>query len=125
MGRIIEASDLPIEDKLYLKKDLFGWRVVNPIRNTDGSINHVNLFFGGARNFAFLLIMLAFVLGFFYVYNHDTSEMQGVLENPCGYCGTIDMQKVMNERLIAFEKVNKELDNDIDFSLINNLTPVK
>lgn len=83
---IIEASELPSNEKIYLKKDGLGWRVVHPIRNPDGTINIINLLFGGWRNLIILLIILAFVLGFFYIYQHDTAEMKKVVENPCLYC---------------------------------------
>jgi hypothetical protein len=73
-------------EKIHLKKDNLGWRIVNPIKNEDGSINIINLLFGGKRNLAILLIILLFVLGFFYVYHHDTAEMRKVVENPCLYC---------------------------------------
>jgi hypothetical protein len=89
--KIIAASELPLEEKIYLKKDFLGWRIVHPMKDEDGSINWGNLIFGGWRNFFTLIIILMFVLGFFYVYYHDTTEMQKVVENPCEYCQQINL----------------------------------
>ena len=80
---------VPLEfegEKIYLKKDFLGTRVVHPPKNEDGSWNWFNLLTGGWNNFILLLFILFLVLGFFYVYNHDTVEMQKVVENPCAYC---------------------------------------
>ena len=96
---IIEAGDLPQDERIYMKKDFLGWRVVYPIKNPNGSINWFNLITGGKRNLIFTLIMIAFVLGFFWVYNHDTAEMQKVVKAPCSYCPTLDMRIVLEDRL--------------------------
>lgn len=85
-NRIIEASELPEGEKIYLKRDLFGYRIVYPIKNEDGKINMVNLLFGGWRNLFFLVLFLLLITGFIYTYQHDTQEMQKVVENPCKYC---------------------------------------
>ena len=41
----IEATQLPADEKVYLKKDFLGWRVVHPIKNEDGSYNWFNVCF--------------------------------------------------------------------------------
>ena len=46
---MIEAQNIPWEEKVYLKKDFLGWRVVNPIKNEDGTINWFNFILGGKR----------------------------------------------------------------------------
>lgn len=61
-GKFIEAQDLPEGEKVYLRKDRFGWRMVKPIKNPDGSFNWPNLLFGGWRNLLMLLFILAVVL---------------------------------------------------------------
>lgn len=45
-------------EKVFVKKDFLGWRVVHPIKNEDGTINWPNLIFGGKRNGFVLLIYL-------------------------------------------------------------------
>ncbi len=35
-------------EKHYVRKDLFGWHFIHPIKNEDGSINWKNLLAGGS-----------------------------------------------------------------------------
>jgi len=74
--RIIEASELPEQDNVFLKKDFLGWRIVNPIKNEDGSWNWVNLLFGGWRNLINLIILLIVISISVYFYKHDISQIQ-------------------------------------------------
>ena len=76
MNKIIEAGDLPEEDQVYLKKDIFGWRIVHPIKNRDGTINWTNLVFGGWRNFTFLIIILLITGFVLWSYRHDIQTIQ-------------------------------------------------
>ena len=73
MKHIIEASDLPEQDKVYLRKGYFGYRVVHPIKNDNGSINWVNLLVGGWGNLV-TLIFLAFVIGTFFYGIYDITH---------------------------------------------------
>ena len=91
MKKIIEASELPEGDKVYMKKDMFGWRIVHPYRNPDtNKIIPINLIFGGKRNLVVLLVILAFILSMIYIFKHDIRELeahyQDVLANPCDFC---------------------------------------
>lgn len=90
MSKIIEASRLPSEEKLYLKKDIFGWRVVHPIKNEDGSINYFNLILGGWRNLFILVLFLIIMFIIMYSYNHDITTLQNhysnISENPWEFC---------------------------------------
>jgi len=93
MAKIIEAAQLTLEDKVYLKKDYFGWRVVQPIKNDDGSYNWLNLLVGGARNGLFLLGILL-ILGFLmWSHYHDIQAIQDnygkIATNPLGWCRDI------------------------------------
>lgn len=83
---IIEASDLPEEEKLYLKRDGLGWRIVQPLKNPDGTINWVNFLFGGARNLLYLILILVVIGLFFYGHYEITKNMRGIVENPCSAC---------------------------------------
>jgi len=103
------------KEKVYLKKSGFGeYRVVYPIKKdlnkkfTFKNTNWKNFIYGGMENTLMVLFIVLLTLGFFYVYYHDTSEMQKVVENPCMYCGTQDMQRVIDERLDNFEKINQD-----------------
>lgn len=66
-NNIIESANLPETEQIYLKKGIFGWAVVQPIKNEDGSTNWINLLFGGYGNLFkllfFLLVIFLFILG--------------------------------------------------------------
>lgn len=72
-------------EKIYLKKNfLFGWGIINPIKNEDGSINWKNLICGGSW---FKLIVLGFIiliiLGAVYEYSMAVSMANECLsKNP-------------------------------------------
>ena len=88
MEKIITLDELPEIKDLYFKKDIFGYRIVYPIKNADGTINWWNLLFGGKRNLFMLIIILA-ILGFImYSYNSDIKLMKDIVEDPCKYCTT-------------------------------------
>ena len=81
MAGIIEAGDLPLESKVYLKKDIFGYRVIHPIKNDDGSINWPNLLFGGWKNL-FLLLFILGIIGFLlWSNNHDLQVVKDFYGN--------------------------------------------
>jgi hypothetical protein len=86
MSKIIEAADLPESEKVYLKKGMLGYRIVHPIKNEDGRINYVNLLVGGWQNLFKLIFIIAAILFFVYIYNHDLSEMRKVYNDPCAAC---------------------------------------
>lgn len=83
---IIKAEDLPLRESIYLKKDMFGYRIVHPIKNEDGTINWISLLFGRKRNLINLIIILLVMGLLFYSYYHDVKSMKDVVENPCNYC---------------------------------------
>ena len=84
--KYIEASQLPTSEKVYLKKDLLGWRVVNPIRNEDGSINWFNLICGSKSNVVFLVIISMLGLGLYLGINNLLDAYKQVADNPCNFC---------------------------------------
>ena len=94
---IIKASDLPENEKVYLKRGILGYRLVYPIK-IDGKLNIVNFLVGGWANLFKLIFILLVVLGFIFIYYHDTKEMQKVVANPCEYCLSLDMQNTLGFR---------------------------
>lgn len=114
MTKIIEATTLPKEERVYLRKSFGEWRVVHPLKNEDGTLNFKNLFFGGWGNLFSVLFIVILTLGFVYIYYHDTQEMQKVVENPCGYCSTTMMQETLQGRLDNFSKVNDKIKDKYD-----------
>jgi hypothetical protein len=90
MAKIIEAGDLPLEDKVYLKKDLLGYRVVYPNKNQDGSWNIINLLFGGWNNLLMLIIFVIAILMVLYGGHSNVQQVENfysnISENPFDYC---------------------------------------
>ena len=56
--------------KVYLKKGIFGYRIVYPIKNEDGSYNWTNLLFGGNSNLVKLLIYIGIAVLIYFGF-HD------------------------------------------------------
>lgn len=90
--KIIEASELPNGEKVYLKKDVFGWRIVEPIRNEDGTVNWFNFFTGGKRNLLTLIAVLAIIGLFFLGFSEQINSIQSYysmiineLNQSCGF----------------------------------------
>lgn len=92
MSKIIEASELPEKEKIYLRKDFLGYRLVYPIKNDDGSINFFNLLFGGKRNLVFILIILIIFLLFYFGYKEMNSNLIKISKDPCSYCTDCQQQ---------------------------------
>ena len=72
-------------EKIYLRKDFFGWRTVNPIKNDDGTINWKNLWLGNRKVIIYTVIWLL-IMGFiFYGVNEMVSSCRDMAKNPCKY----------------------------------------
>ena len=114
MKNVFEASEVPSEEKVYLKKDSFGWRVVNPIRDPEtNKINKFNLFFGGKRNlFTLAFLMILFLLIFVGV-NELISNYKKVVEDPCGFCTDCHLQTT---KVLSKMKFNKPIEINFNFS---------
>jgi len=85
-----------IEEGVFLKKGKFGYRVVYPYKNEDGSINYFNLLTGGSwANVIKVLIIVLLILGLSYSYHRDvlkTAEMvRYVQAHPCEWCALSGM----------------------------------
>lgn len=93
MVKYIESKDIPVEDKVYVKKDMFGWRIVHPIEGPDGKYNWLNLLFGGKRNAVMLIIVLALASYALWAYNKDISVIENkykeISDNPLAFCRNI------------------------------------
>lgn len=90
---IFEAGELPQEEKVYLKKDFLGWRVVHPSKNIDGSTNWFNMLVGGKRNLVILIIALLFLFGNIWYTNNHIAEYKAYCEpiskDPVKFCENI------------------------------------
>lgn len=90
--KIIEASELPDNVKVYLKKDWTGWRVVEPIRSQDGKLLWKRILFGTTKERVFLgFILLIIVLGYLG-FQEQINNYKKVMDNPCAYCNSCQEQ---------------------------------
>jgi hypothetical protein len=103
---IIKAEDLPEHEQVYLKKSFDGWRVVHPIRNEDGSLNWVNLIFGGRSNLIKLMFLVLILSLFFFGVNELLEAYKEVARNPCNFC-----KDCLNNEA---SKINKLLNISLD-----------
>ena len=96
MKYIIDSKDLPENERVYLKKGLFGYRVVHPIKNKDGTTNWINLLIGGWGNLFKLLFILFIIFCFIYGVQEMLGSCRDMARNPCKYtdldCSTFQWQ---------------------------------
>lgn len=64
----------------YLKKGLFGYSVVHPIKNDDGSTNVFNLITGGWKNLISVCIYFGIAILAWYGMNEILSQCENALE---------------------------------------------
>ena len=89
-NKVIESSELPEGEKVFLKKSFDGWRVVYPIKNEDRTINWFNLCTGGSWwNVLKTLFILSVILGVSWSYAHDTKQCRELVGNPCNHYSEI------------------------------------
>ena len=110
MGNIIEASELPDAEKVYLKKDFLGWRVVEPYKNPEtGKVNYFNILCGGKKGL-FILIVIMLLSGLFYLgINELVSNYKQVADDPCKFCTDCHEQTLSilsNMKSSSYEKFN-------------------
>lgn len=63
-------------ETIYLKKsNSFGWKVIHPVKNEDGSINWKNLICGGTYwNLVIIAVFLIVFLGCIWEYSYNFKE---------------------------------------------------
>ena len=88
MAGIIEASQLPDQEKVYLKKDWMGWRVVEPWKCPEtGKINWFNLITGGKRALILTLLLFGVAIILYLGITELVVIYKDIAMNPCLYCG--------------------------------------
>ena len=89
--KIIESAELPQDEKIYLKKDFLGWRVVEPIKDPEtGKFIWKNFFSKkGFFNLAVLLLILA--IGYL-AFKESIANYETVMQNPCAFCNSCQEQ---------------------------------
>ena len=94
-----------LEDGTYLDKDRFGYKIIYPWKNEDGSINWFNLCTGGSwYNLMKVSLIVLLILGMVWSYKHDVSLCLGCVEDPCDYCyGEIIPDAVANNSIKSLD----------------------
>ena len=96
MGSLKRTIEIDGE-KVYLQKSQYGtklldyWRVVEPIKNEDGSWNWMSLLFGGVRNILPIIVATIFFLLLGLGIQEVFSGCQSLASNPCDYCSNLLM----------------------------------
>ena len=108
MGKIIEAGDLPGGEKVYLKKDMFGWRTVEPWKNPDtGKVNWFNLLLGGKKNIAILIVLMILCGMLYFGVNELISNYKTIADSPCDFC--TDCHEQTSKVLEQFKQKNNPI----------------
>jgi hypothetical protein len=75
------------DDGSYLKKDMFGYSIIYPYKNNDGSLNWFNIWTGGSwAKLIVTLLIVSLIIFSVYAYKTDVKTCYEVIENPCDYC---------------------------------------
>ncbi len=109
----------PIKEKTWrldkntaLKKSLDSYRIVNPIRNEDRTINWKNFLIGGSWSRIFSVAFIVFVMIYLsWGYDQDMKTCFEIIENPKNICG------IQSNYLI---EENYSYLKDLDLSNISN-----
>ncbi len=70
-------------DVVHLKKDLLGWHVIYPWKNSDGSINWFNLLAGGNWWHLSVMILAVIIISLaIFEYTHNINILISCFDNP-------------------------------------------
>lgn len=92
-------------EKVNLKKGMFGWAVVHPVKNEDGTINWPNMLFGGYGNLFKLLLILFVILSLLYGVKEMMISCKDMAENPCKYTN-LDCSILYNNNFVSWGDLN-------------------
>lgn len=106
MSKIIEASKLPEEEKIYLKKDFLGWRVVEPIIDPETK-KFILGNFATKKGFFLLAVLIIFLAICYLAFEEQYINYRNVVNNPCAYCTTCQEQTRELIRHLNSEQIPK------------------
>jgi hypothetical protein len=87
MEKVVEASQLPEGERVYLRKNkLLGWKVVEPPIDENDNIKWLSLLFGSKSNIIFLVIVIVIAGMLYYGFADVLKSCQAMASNPCLYC---------------------------------------
>lgn len=84
-NRIIETSQLPLGEKVYLKKDFLGWRVVEPVIDPETKKFVWKNFFS-KKGFFNLLVIILILATLWLAFKEQIANYQAVMQNPDLFC---------------------------------------
>lgn len=90
--KIIEASELPEGEKVYLKKDSSGWRVVEPIRDEQGKFKWKRFMLGTKRERRFMYFIIFLAIVSYLAFDEQLNNYKRVMDNPCAFCNSCQEQ---------------------------------
>ena len=65
------------------KSSVFGWTVIHPYKNDDGSINGFNLLTGGSwANFTMWIVITLIIVGVLFEYTSNINTLISCFDNP-------------------------------------------
>lgn len=116
--KIIEVSELPEGEKIYMKKDFLGYRIVHPINDPEtGKIIWINLLVGGWRNLITLLVLVSFLIWIQWDMHNKLQEYVDkcdmAMKEPVQFCETIGFYDAVNK----IQEKNKLKINYSNFTL--------
>ena len=94
MKNKIESTEINGE-KIYLKKNFLGWKVVYPIK-IDGKFNKKNLWLGSRGTIIFTIVFILLMAFIFYGVNEMVSSCRDLAKNPCKYTNLDCSNKLSN-----------------------------
>ena len=88
MSGIINTKEIPKEDIVYVKRDFFGYRVVEPIRDPKTKrVIWKNLF--SKKGFLMLGVLLIILASLYLAFREQLANYRYVLGHPCELCNQI------------------------------------
>lgn len=83
-----------IDEGVYVGKDIFGYKLVYPYKNEDGSFNWFNMILGGSWwNVLLTIFIITIVLFGVWAYKHDVEAYKSfadkIISDPMGFCNKL------------------------------------
>lgn len=99
-------SFIEVQNGVHVIKDkLFGYRLVHPIKNKDGTINWFNLFTGGSwGNLIMVIVICAFLVSLVIIYKNDVSQLVECCNSACDNLVS-NLPDYMNTQEINFSNI--------------------
>jgi len=91
-------------EKIYLKKDWTGWRVIEPITDPETKV-FIWKNFLSKKSFLLLIVLLIIFLSLYLAFQEQYNNYKNVIENPCDFCYQDNINEVSNFFELGGEKL--------------------